>query len=83
MTQTHEAVYLHSISDGGVSAKSQKPHHGSSVAEEMIEAIIQAGGHPSYTEYPKEGHDLWAAGKVYSPSADQAFFTWLFSQKKL
>jgi predicted peptidase len=47
----------------------------------MIQAIIQAGGHPRYTEYPQDRHDLWAPGKVYSPSADTPFFTWLFLQK--
>lgn len=51
-------------------------------SRDMIRAITQAGGHPRYTEYPNEGHDLWAAGKVYSPSANAAFFRWLFSQKK-
>lgn len=47
----------------------------------MIQAIIQAGGHPRYTEYPNDGHDLWEPGKVYSPTADPALFAWLFSQK--
>ena len=52
-------------------------------SRDMIQAIINAGGHPLYTEYPNDGHDLWGPGKVYSPTADSAFFTWLFSQKKL
>jgi len=47
----------------------------------MISAITQAGGHPRYTEIPNEGHDLWIPGKVYSPTADTALFSWLFSQK--
>ncbi len=49
-------------------------------SRDMIQAIINAGGHPRYTEYPNDGHDLWGPGKVYSPTADLAFFTWLFSQ---
>lgn len=53
-----------------------------SASRDMIRAIIKAGGHPRYTEYPNEGHDLWGAGKVYSPSADAPFFIWLFSQRK-
>jgi predicted peptidase len=51
-------------------------------SRDMIQAIIQAGGHPRYTEYPNDEHDLWATGKVYSPTSDPAFFDWLFSQKK-
>ena len=50
-------------------------------SQDMIKAIIQAGGHPQYTEFPNEGHDLWEVGKVYSPTSDSAFFVWLFSQK--
>jgi predicted peptidase len=50
-------------------------------SQDMIQAIIQAGGHPLYTEYPNDGHDLWSPGKVYSPTSDHAFFTWLFSQR--
>lgn len=50
-------------------------------SRDMIQAITQAGGHPLYTEYPDDGHDLWGPGKVYSPASDPAFFTWLFSQK--
>jgi predicted peptidase len=53
-----------------------------SASREMIQAIINAGGHPRYTEYPNAGYDLWGAGKVYSPAADPAFFNWLFSQNK-
>lgn len=52
-------------------------------SRDMIYAIEQAGGHPRYTEYPNDGHDLWIPGKVYTPSADPTFFTWLFSQKKM
>jgi predicted peptidase len=51
-------------------------------SRDMIQAIIQAGGHPRYTEFPNEGHDLWQPGHVYSPDTDPAFFTWLFSQKR-
>jgi predicted peptidase len=51
-------------------------------SRDMIQAIIQAGGHPQYTEYPNDGHDLWGPGKVYSPTSDSAFFAWLFSQKQ-
>jgi len=51
-------------------------------SRDMIQAILQAGGHPLYTEYPNDGHDLWSSGKVYSPSSDLVFFAWLFSQKQ-
>jgi len=51
-------------------------------SRDMIYAIEQAGGHPNYTEYPDDAHDLWQPGKVYTPSADPTFFTWFFSQKK-
>jgi predicted peptidase len=51
-------------------------------SRDMIQAIIRAGGHPRYTEYPNDGHDLWGPGKVYSPTSDPAFFAWLFSQKR-
>src|SRR5205085_11306242 len=51
-------------------------------SRDMIQAIIQVGGHPRYTEYPNDGHDLWGPGKVYSPTSDPAFFAWLFSQKR-
>jgi predicted peptidase len=50
-------------------------------SRDMIQAITKAGGHPLYTEYPNDGHDLWDPGKVYSPTSDPAFFAWLFSQK--
>lgn len=51
-------------------------------SRDMVQAITQAGGHPRYTEYPNDGHDLWGPGEVYSPTSDPAFFAWLFSQKK-
>ncbi len=51
-------------------------------SRDMIQAITQAGGHPRYTEFPNETHDLWGPGKVYSPQNDPTFFTWLFSQKR-
>jgi predicted peptidase len=51
-------------------------------SRDMIQAIIKAGGHPRYKEFPDEGHDLWEPGHVYSPDKDSSFFTWLFSQKR-
>jgi predicted peptidase len=51
-------------------------------SRDMIQAIMQVGGHPRYTEYPNDGHDLWGPGKVYSPTSNPAFFAWLFSQKQ-
>jgi predicted peptidase len=42
----------------------------------MIEAIKKAGGHPKYTEYPKEGHASWVP--AYK---DAEMMKWLFEQK--
>jgi len=50
-------------------------------SRDMVQALIQAGGHPRYTEYPNKGHDLWDPGEVYSPTSDPTFFAWLFSQQ--
>ncbi|WP_020473233.1 carboxylesterase family protein [Zavarzinella formosa] len=43
----------------------------------MVKALLEAGGHPKYTEYPEVGHNSW--DKAYS---DPEMFTWLFTQKK-
>ncbi|MCI0461731.1 MAG: prolyl oligopeptidase family serine peptidase [Gemmataceae bacterium] len=43
----------------------------------MIEALKQAGGSPTYTEYPDVGHNSWV--RAYR---DPELFRWLFSQKR-
>ncbi|HBF37619.1 MAG TPA: phospholipase [Firmicutes bacterium] len=43
----------------------------------MIKAILKAGGHPRYTEYPNLFHNIW--NKAFH---DPAFFEWLFQQKR-
>jgi hypothetical protein len=43
----------------------------------MIAAIKKAGGHPEYTEYPNQGHDIW--GQV---SDTPGLWNWLFAQKQ-
>jgi predicted peptidase len=51
-------------------------------SRDMIQAILRAGGHARYTEYPNDGHDLWGPNKVYTPATNPAFFVWLFAQKQ-
>ena len=43
----------------------------------MIEALVKAGAHPGYTQYPETGHFSWIA--AYS---DQQMMNWLFRQRK-
>lgn len=43
----------------------------------MIMAIKKAGGDPKYTEFPKEGHDIWN-GVTSTPT----LLDWLFEQKR-
>ncbi len=43
----------------------------------MVEAIIENGGNPKYTEYPNKGHLVW--NTVFRT---QAVWEWLFAQKK-
>jgi len=43
----------------------------------MIKAMQQAGGHPKYTEYPKQGHGIW-----YPVSITPGLWDWLFAQKR-
>jgi hypothetical protein len=45
-------------------------------SRDMIEAIKKAGGHPEYTEYPDEAHNIW--DKV---SDTPGLWNWLFAQK--
>ena len=47
------------------------------LSREMLEALIAAGAHPGYTEYPDTGHFSWIA--TYS---DPMMMDWLFSQRK-
>ena len=44
-------------------------------SREMVSALIAAGGHPKYTEYPGVGHDCW--GRTYS---NPEVWDWLFAQ---
>jgi len=46
-------------------------------SRDMIAAIKKAGGHPEYTEYPDEGHNIWE--KV---SDTPGLWDWLFKQKQ-
>jgi hypothetical protein len=46
-------------------------------SRDMIAAIKKAGGHPEYTEYPDEGHNIW--DKV---SDTPGLWNWLFAQKR-
>jgi predicted peptidase len=46
-------------------------------SREMITALLAAGGHPGFTEYPGVGHFSWLA--AYS---DPVVLAWLFRQHK-
>ncbi|MCW3112906.1 MAG: peptidase-like protein, partial [Segetibacter sp.] len=46
-------------------------------SRDMIAAIKKAGGHPLYTEYKGEGHNIW--DKV---SGTQGLWDWLFAQQR-
>jgi predicted esterase len=46
-------------------------------SREMIAAIRKAGGHPRYTEFPGEGHNIW-----YLVSQTPDLLDWLFTQKR-
>ena len=44
-------------------------------SREMIAAIKSAGGHPNYTEFPDEGHNIWDLVR-----ASPGLLDWLFAQ---
>jgi len=46
-------------------------------AREMVKALREAGGSPTYTEYPGMGHGIW--GKTYGT---QELFDWLLKQHR-
>ncbi|HTF27838.1 MAG TPA: hypothetical protein VK625_03285 [Flavitalea sp.] len=46
-------------------------------SRDMINAMKKAGGHPKYTEYPNEGHNIW-----YTVSTTPDLLDWLFAQKR-
>lgn len=46
-------------------------------SRDMINAIKAAGGHPIYTEFPDEGHNIW-----YQVSVTPGVMEWLFTQKR-
>jgi hypothetical protein len=47
-------------------------------SRDMINAMRSAGGHPLYTEYPDEAHNIWD-----KTSITPGLWDWLFSQKKV
>jgi len=66
---THVAVWaFHGKHDKNV------PVSGS---RDMINAIKKASGHPKYTEYPDEGHNIW-----YQVSITPGLLDWLFAQHR-
>jgi len=48
-----------------------------SLAHNMLEALIDAGAKPGYTQYPEAGHFSWVA--AYS---DDMLMSWLFDQRR-
>lgn len=46
-------------------------------SREMIKAIEKAGGHPKYTEFANEGHNIW-----YQASITPGLWDWLFAQQQ-
>jgi Prolyl oligopeptidase family len=46
-------------------------------SRDMINAMRNAGGHPTYTEYPDEAHNIW--NRV---SITPGLWDWLFAQKR-
>ncbi len=46
-------------------------------SREMIKAIEKAGGHPKYTEFANEGHNIW-----YQTSITPGLWDWLFAQQQ-
>jgi predicted peptidase len=46
-------------------------------SREIIAAIKKAGGHPKYTEFPNESHDIWN-----EVSKTPGLLDWLFAQRR-
>ena len=46
-------------------------------SQEMIDAIVAAGGHPRFTLYPNAAHDVWT--ETY---ANEELYTWLLAQHR-
>jgi len=46
-------------------------------SRDMIAAMKKAGGHPKYTEFPDEGHNIWN-----QVSKTPGLWDWLFAQKR-
>ncbi|MXV53080.1 hypothetical protein GS399_19085 [Pedobacter sp. HMF7647] len=46
-------------------------------SRDMIKAIKKAGGHPHYTEFPDQGHDIWNQVTI-----TPGLWDWLFAQKR-
>jgi predicted peptidase len=44
---------------------------------ELVELVAQNGGHPRFTVYPDEGHDIWTRA-----FAEPDLVEWLFAQKR-
>ena len=45
-------------------------------SRQMIAALIAAGGHPKYTEYPNGQHDIWDTAYT-----EPALLPWMFTQR--
>lgn len=58
---------------GGANDPSVNPN----LLYDMVNALIKAGAHPGFTEYPNVGHFSWIA--AYN---DSMMMEWLFSQRK-
>jgi hypothetical protein len=46
-------------------------------SRDMIQAIKKAGGHPRYTEFARQGHNIWELTKE-----TEGIWQWLFSQRQ-
>lgn len=68
-TITHLPIWIfHGAEDPGVDPYPDQA---------MFQALVKAGGHPGYTQYPETGHFSWIA--AYS---DPMMMAWLFRQHK-
>jgi predicted peptidase len=54
------------------------PNVPAKLQRDMISALRKAGGHPRYTEFPGEGHNIWT-----HVSQSPGLLDWLFAQKRV
>ena len=47
------------------------------ISSDMLDALLKAGAHPGFTQYPEVGHFSWV--EAYS---DPLMMEWLFRQRK-